>query len=143
VSIYLDASVIVPRFAEEAHSGVVDDFLARNDQDLLISDFAAAEVAAALSRLVRMRRLTEADALTALGDLEIWRAEAGSIVELHAIDARVAYAYVQHFKLKLRAPDALHLAIARRVDATLVTLDRRLGDAAGPLGIAVELLQTR
>ena len=29
-------------------------------------------------------------------------------------------------RLGLRAPDALHLAIARRLDATLVTLDRRL-----------------
>ena len=49
--------------------------------------------------------------------------------------------YVRRFDLALRAPDALHLAIARRLDATLVTLDRRLAAAAGELGIAVDELK--
>jgi len=40
------------------------------------------------------------------------------------------------FELRLRAPDALHLAIARRLDVSLVTLDRRMAAAAGELGIA-------
>jgi hypothetical protein len=48
--------------------------------------------------------------------------------------ARLAYIYARiyarHFDLGLRAPDALHLAIARRLDATLVTRDRGLATAA-------------
>ena len=40
----------------------------------------------------------------------------------------------------LRAPDALHAAICRRGDLTLVTLDRRLASAAAELGIRAELL---
>ena len=52
-----------------------------------------------------------------------------------------SYIYVRRFDLALRAPDALHLAIARRLDATLVTLDRRLAAAAGELGIAVDELK--
>ncbi len=51
------------------------------------------------------------------------------------------YIYVRRFDLALRAPDALHLAIARRLDATLVTLDRRRAAAAGELGIAVDELK--
>ena len=58
---------------------------------------------------------------------------------MHAAGARLAYAYVRRFDLRLRALDALHLAIARRVDATLITLDRRLASAARELGIAVEM----
>jgi len=32
----------------------------------------------------------------------------------------------------------MHLAVARRLDATLVTLDRRMAGAAAELGIPVE-----
>ena len=35
----------------------------------------------------------------------------------------------------LRTPDALHIAICHRVKDVLVTLDRRLLEAAGLLGI--------
>jgi len=42
----------------------------------------------------------------------------------------------------LRAPDALHLAIARRIGATRATLDRRLLPAAQQLGVAVEIPST-
>jgi hypothetical protein len=58
---------------------------------------------------------------------------------MHAADARLAYAYVRRFELRLRAPDALHLAIARHLDVSLVTLDRRMAAAARELGIAVEM----
>ena len=140
---YLDASVLLPRLVEEPDSAAIDAYLARSREDLLISDFAAAEVASALSRLVRMRQLRPADASASLDDFEIWRAATGSPVEVHAADVRLAYAYVRRFDLMLRAPDALHLALARRLDATLVTLDRRLERAAQQLGIAVEVPQTK
>ena len=38
---------------EEPSSAIVDDFLTHCDEPLLISEFAAAEVASALSRLAR------------------------------------------------------------------------------------------
>ena len=137
MSVYLDATVLVPRLVKEPGSAAVDAYLDRRTDDLVISDFAAAEVASALSRLVRMRVLAEADAQTSLGDFEIWRAATSSTADVHAADMRLAYAYVRRFDLMLRAPDALHLAIARRLDATLVTLDGRLSNAAHGLGIGV------
>jgi hypothetical protein len=42
------------------------------------------------------------------------------------------------FELALRAPDALHLAMVIRLDASLITLDRRPAAAALGLEIAVE-----
>ena len=137
MSVYLDASVVVPRLVEEPHTGAVDAYLAANSEELLISDFTAAEVASALSRLVRMHLLATADASSALDDFEIWRAIRSSSVDVHPADARLAYAYVRRFDLKLPAPDALHLAIACRLDATLVTLDGRLAYAARQLGTPV------
>lgn len=140
MTLYLDASVLLPTLVKEAASVAVDDFLKSEPNDLWISDFAAAEVASALSRLVRMGKLTMRDALERLSDFDVWRAGSTSATELVAADARLALAYVRRFELGLRAPDAMHAAIARRIGATLVTLDRRLASAATALGISVESL---
>jgi predicted nucleic acid-binding protein len=125
---------------QEEASGVVSAYLVASEQELLVSDFAAAEVASGLSRLVRTGLLTAAGGAARLADFDAWRAATSSPADVHAADLRLAYAYVRRFELMLRAPDALHLAIARRIDATLVTLDRRLVKAAEELGITVEAL---
>ena len=139
MTIYLDASVLIAVLAEEPASAAVRRFLRTRREDRLISDFAAAEVVSAISRLLRMRLLTEEEGSTRLADFDAWRAAASSAADMHAADARLAYAYVRRFDLRLRAPDALHLAIARRLDAALVTLDRRIAAAAKELGVAVEV----
>jgi len=140
LSAYLDTGILLPTLIAEPMSEAVYDYLGADRQELLISDFAAAEVASALSRLVRMALLTEADASARLADFDAWRAAMSLPVDIGATDARLAYIYVRRFDLGLRAPDALHLAIARRLDVPLVTLDRRLATAARELGVAVEEL---
>ena len=139
MSAYLDTSVLLPTLIAEPSTESVYDYLGAINQELLISDFAAAEVASALSRLIRMRLLTDADASARLADFDAWRAAMSLLVDIRAADARLAYIYVRRFELGLRAPDALHLAITRRLDATLVTLDGRLAIAARELGIAIEM----
>jgi hypothetical protein len=79
--------------------------------------------------------------LARLADFDAWRAAMSSPVEIVASDARLAYVYVRRFDLALRAPDAVHLAVSRRLDLRLVTLDRRLAAAARELGVAVEELR--
>jgi predicted nucleic acid-binding protein len=143
MSTYLDASFLVPTLIEEAGSGAAKAYLLATEQELLVSEFAAAEVASALSRLVRLRLLAAADAEARLADFEAWRAAASSRVDMHPADARLAYTFVRRFELMLRAADALHLAMTARLDASLVTLDRRLERAAQELGIAVEVPRTR
>ena len=140
MSVYFDASVLLPTLIKEQASAAVDAYVLAGGQEFLVSDFAAAEVASGLSRLVRMRLLEAATAVARLDDFDAWRATATSPVDVHAVDVRLGYIYVRRFDLMLRAPDALHLAIARRLDATLVTLDRRLATAAKELGIMVEAL---
>ena len=139
MSTYLDASVLLPTLIAEPTTEAVYDCLVAEGQELVVSDFAAAEVASALSRLVRMAVLTDADASARLADFDAWRTAMSSGVDIAASDARLAYIYARRFDLGLRTPDALHLAIARRLDATLMTLDRRMAAAARELGIAVEV----
>jgi predicted nucleic acid-binding protein len=139
---YLDASVILPILVKEPASAVVDAFMSTVRQELWVSDFAAAEVASALSRLVRIGRLQATDGTACLSDFDVWRTAMTRSAEIHAVDVRLAAAFVRRFDLALRTPDALHLAIARRLDITLVTFDRRMVAAASELGVAVEVPTT-
>ncbi|HTT80158.1 MAG TPA: type II toxin-antitoxin system VapC family toxin [Stellaceae bacterium] len=137
MSVYFDASVLIPTLIHQEATGVVQRYLgALGNEQRLISDFAASEVASALSRLVRMGALAEPEAFNRLVDFDAWRAATSIAAEVRNADMRHAYAFVRRFDLALRAPDALHLAVSHRFDAILVTLDRRLANAAGALGIA-------
>ena len=73
---YLDASVLLPTLVVEQTSAAVDEFLLARANDLIVSDFTAAEVASALSRLVRMERLTTTEAANRLANFDDWRAGA-------------------------------------------------------------------
>jgi uncharacterized protein len=137
VSLYLDASVIIPVVVDERFTKAVGAFLVGWGDSLTVSDFAAAEVASALSRLVRMGVLEIAEAEQRLADFDVWRAGETDPAEMDAHDCRLANTYVRRFDLKLRAKDALHAAICRRLELQLATLDRRLAAAARVLGINV------
>ena len=140
MSAYLDASVLLPTLITEPSSPLVDRFIAETADNLIISEFAAAEVASALSRLVRTGALDTGDAMERLADFDVWRAGSAEDIDLRAADVRLAHIFVRRFDLMLRAPDALHAAICRREDLLLVTLDKRLARAAQALGVSVRLL---
>ena len=138
MSLYLDASAIVPTLIEEGSSRALGDYLAAASDAFVVSDFAAAEVASALSRLVRMTLIGREAAETLLREFDAWRASATTDVEFVSADVRLANVFVRRFELGLRAPDALHLAVCQRGDHTLVTLDARLAAAARALGVGVD-----
>jgi predicted nucleic acid-binding protein len=137
LNLYLDASVLIPAVIEEPSSTAVRELFRNRPDELSVGDFAAAEVASALSRLVRIERLTATEAAERLADFDEWRASATELAEMDAHDCRLANTYVRRFDLKLRAPDALHAAICRRLGLQLATLDRRLAAAARELSISV------
>ena len=141
MSVYLDASVLLPTIVTEKGSGPVDRFMQASATPLLVSEFAAAEVSSALSRLARMGQLTAEDATSRLLDFDSWRIVHAKPIDVESVDVRLAVTFVRRFELKLRTPDALHLAICRRLDAALVTLDRRLSVAARELNIEVAFLE--
>jgi uncharacterized protein len=67
---YLDTGVLLATLIVEPTTEAVYEFLGGNVGELLVSDFAAAEVASALSRLVRMALLTATDASARLADFD-------------------------------------------------------------------------
>ncbi len=137
---YLDASAILPTLIEEPGSALVDAFIIAASEPLVIGAFAAAEVASALSRLVRMGRLEPQDASLRLSDFDAWREAATMEMDFQASDIRLANVYVRRFELMLRPPDALHAAACKRASHRLVTLDKRLAAAAKDLGVESVLL---
>lgn len=135
MSFYLDASVIVPTLVSEPTSASVERFLRSSTDPLLVADFTEGEVASAVSRLVRTAKLTAAQGTAALADFDRWRLVEAEPLELEPGDVRDAIALVRRFELKLRTPDALHVAIAVRAAATLVTFDGGLALAAQAIGL--------
>ena len=140
MSAYLDASVILPTLIEESASARVDQYLFSASEPLVVSEFAAAEVASALSRLVRMAQMDSGEAAARLASFDVWRAASTEDIDIRPADVRLAHLFVRRFDLMLRAPDALHAAVCRRADFLLVTMDKRLANAAAALGVRNRLL---
>lgn len=136
MSLYLDASVIVPLFIREASSDTVRAFVAEQDASLCISSYAAGEFASAVSRLVRMGLMATGDAQTRLALFDDWRDTDATGVMIENGDIRRATDIVRRFEHKLLMPDAVHAALCERHDFTLTTLDKRLAEAAERLGIS-------
>jgi predicted nucleic acid-binding protein len=139
VSWYLDASVLVALLTVEPFSGRADASVLTHPDPLLVSDFAEAEFASAIARRVRTRESTLSDAQRDLSDFDIWVGRSAHRVEMSPADVATATTFLRRLDLTLRTPDALHIAIAQRVGATLVTFDTRMADSARALGVAVAL----
>lgn len=118
----------------------MEAFLEATPERPIVSDFAAAEVSSAISRVVRMGGLSVDEASLRLVTFDAWRAADFDAVEVLPPDVRTAASFVRMFDLKLRTPDALHLAICLRTGGMMVCLDRRLAAAAEALDIPVKLL---
>ena len=134
MSLYLDASVLVPLVVQENSTGSIVALLQRQVSPPMVSDFAQAEVGAAVSRLVRMGRLSTKVGEALLARFDLWRAREAVLLPVEPDDIRTAGDLVRDFELRLRTPDALHLAIARRLGVPLTTLDKALARAAGLTG---------
>lgn len=136
MSVYLDASILIPLVIEEDASPRVERALATAGQPLIVSEYAAAEAASGVSRLVRMGQLAPDVADEVLADLDTWRIGSATPIDIESADIRLAHLFVRRFETKLRVGDAIHLASCHRLGATLVTLDHGLVAAAQIVGVA-------
>lgn len=137
MSLYLDASALVAGVVTEAGTPAIDRVLLDAETTLEVSGLAVIEVSSAISRLCRMGVLAEAEANERLAQFDLWLARDANLVQHNEADTYAANDFVRRVAFKLRAPDALHLAICQRREARLVTFDRRLAAGAEALDIAV------
>lgn len=135
---YLDANVLIALFTDELYTARAKSFLSTEKPILLVSDFARAEFASGIARLVRMETFTVDDAQAIFSDFDIWAARTAYRVETLSGDVKTAEAFVRRLDLTLRAPDALHIAMVQRTGATLLTFDKKMAACARALGMPVE-----
>ncbi|MDO9466775.1 MAG: type II toxin-antitoxin system VapC family toxin [Thiobacillus sp.] len=130
--LYFDTSFLAPLILEESTSTKIEAFFAKLPAgELYVSHWTRVEFASLIAREVRMGGLAEADAQLAIGQFDELVTESFQVLAPAVADYELAKAYIQHFATKLRAGDALHLAIASNHGAkTLYTLDAGLLNAA-------------
>ena len=131
--VYLDASVLVSLFIDDALAGRADKAL-RTVDTVVVSNYAAAEFASSIARNVRMKVLTKKQANEVFADFDSWSQNSVDMVEVGSADIRDADAMLRRLDLTLRAPDAIHIAIARRLGMQLATFDKKMADSARTLG---------
>jgi predicted nucleic acid-binding protein len=81
-----------------------------------------------------LARRPTTQAAEAAFDAWVTRAEPAAVV---VSDFEAARSLIRSDRVRLRTPDALHLAIARRLACRLATLDRAMSDAALGIGAPI------
>jgi prevent-host-death family protein len=99
------------------------------------SEWTLTEFTSALSHLVRARTLSERERNIAELAFDRWAA-GGIVLEVPRERFQEARTLMRMHQ-RLRAPDALHLAIARHAGLALATVDRDMKDAAVAEGMDV------
>lgn len=117
MSLYLDASVLVALFVIDPMTTRATAFLLGHPEVVVVSDFGAAEFSSAIARRVRMRDLSRPKAQLAFLHFDTWITRAARRVEIIATDVGAADRILRKLDVNLRTPDALHIAMARRLDA--------------------------
>jgi uncharacterized protein len=138
VSVYLDASVLVALFTNDPFTARADSFLRANPSVLIVSDFAAAEFSSVIARHVRAKDITKNDARILFSNFDTWTASTTQRALINGADIIAAEVLLRRLDLALRTPDALNIAIAQRMGATLLTFDKKMAAAARAIGAAVE-----
>jgi predicted nucleic acid-binding protein len=95
-----------------------------NDPEQAAPHVVDAEVLGVVRRVHLRGELDGTAARQAIDDLESWPAT--------RVDHRPLLARAWQLRSALGAPDALYVALAEELGATLITLDRRLARAQGP-----------
>ena len=125
---YFDNSFLVPLILPEATSEPIPGFMEDLPVDhLAVSHWTRVEFASLLAREVRMGGLDAAAARAASSRFETMVEESFAVLLPNRDDFDRARDWLGHFDTRLRAADALHLAIAgnRGADA-IYSLDKKL-----------------
>lgn len=134
--LYLDTSAILPYYRQEQASARVQAMLTRQTSPVLISQLTEVEFASALARWVRVGELSESQANRVESafhdDVTQGRFR---LCSLDAEHYKRAWHWITTRKTSLRTLDALHLACCEHHQATLISEDDALVQAALYLGL--------
>ncbi len=127
-----DTSFLAPLILEEPTRTKIEAFFVKLPVgELYVSHWTRVEFASLIAREVRMGGLAESDALQAIARFDELVTDFCQVVAPGVADHELAKEHIQHFATKLRAGEALDLAIASNNGAKMLyTLDEGLLHAA-------------
>jgi uncharacterized protein len=137
VNLYLDASAVVALLTKDVFTSRAETYIRANAPILIVSDFAAAEFASVIARRLRVREITEPIARVVFAELDAWVIRTTEHAETTTADIIAAAGALRRLDLPLRTADAVNIAIARRIGATLMTFDEKTAASAKALGVCV------
>jgi predicted nucleic acid-binding protein len=133
--IYIDTSVLGAIFFREASAAAsVARLEDCSNQSLRISAWSLTEFASIGAIKQRMGHVDATARQYAMATFQRFAPDNLHLAEVDPADFRVAVSIIDG-SANLRSGDALHLAIARRLGAALMTLDRRQAEAASGAGV--------
>lgn len=134
---YFDTSFLAPLILQEATSTRIEAKFAKLEPGMLyVSQWTQVEFASLIAREVRMGGLHAVEADTAMLQFDLLISDSFQILLPDVADYELAKLFIQNYSTKLRAGDALHLALARNRNAKMIfTLDKALLQAAKLLKI--------
>jgi predicted nucleic acid-binding protein len=136
--VYIDTSALVPIFIREPKTEAVLSWLESAGERVAISEWSLVEFASAAATKVRTREITATFSKQVAQRLQEFADESCIVVMPGRDEFRRASELVLDSNLKLRAGDALHLAIAESLGVQrFLSLDDALNDSARLLRIPV------
>jgi len=136
--IYIDTSALVPAFIREPKSEAVLAWLETSGEGLVVSEWSITEFSSAAAIKVRTGGIAAATAKQARGRFLAFAQDHCSIAVPQRAEFRRAAELAGDANLKLRAGDALHLAIAEASKVQgILCLDETMGAGANAIGLNV------
>jgi len=136
--IYIDTSALVPAFIREPKSEAVVAWLESSGESLVVSEWAITEFASAAAIKVRMGEIASAMAKQARARVLAFAQEHCSIAVPQRAEFRRAAELAGDANLRLRAGNALHLAVAEAGKVQgILCLDEAMGAGARAIGLNV------
>ena len=136
--VYVDTSDLVPLFIREPKSDAVIAWIESSGERLAISEWSLVEFASASAIKVRTGQATAILAKQAATRVHEFAKKHCTVAVSGREEFRRATGWVGDDALKLRAGDALHLAIAARLGVQdMLCLDEAMIESARLLGMSV------
>jgi uncharacterized protein len=139
--VYVDTSALVPLFIREPNSDAVLDWLESSGERVAISEWTLVEFASATAIKRRSAQATANLVKRASKRMYEFAQQHCTVAIPGREDFRRAAVLASDHRLKLRAGDALHLAIAESLNAAVILcLDQVMIESAKSLGMNVARL---
>ena len=136
--VYIDTSALVPAFIREPKSEAILAWLETSGEGLVVSEWSIAEFSSAAAIKVRTGEVASAMAKQARTRFLEFAQEHCSIAVPQRAEFRRAAELAGDTNLKLRAGDALHLAIAEASKVQgILCLDETMSAGAKTIGLNV------